>query len=764
MKRIATLVAVIAIALTCNVLRAQATDSVDVLDYDIALDLSAAPPFRGDATLTVRKLRACSSMVVDNLVAVDSVAVNGQKVANADLAALPIANIAVGDTFTVRVWYYSYGYVESQGWGGFHFDSDMHYNLGVGFQTNPHVVGRTMFPCRDNFHDKASYTLRVKSKAGWTAECGGIKQSTSTDGDGCEHSVWRISQPTPTYLVSVSQANWQRVQDTIHSLYGDYPATYGYLYPTETQVRNAFADLDTVVPMFERCFGPYRWGRIGYIATEKGSMEHVNNIALARQALTPTAATEEFARTTIVHELGHAWFGNLVTCATEGDMWINEGGASFTSEVGMEAARGREWSDDYYQRNLESVLRTTHVTDVVYRALHGMSHNYTYGSTTYDKGWMVWHSLRGYLGDSLFYASIRQLMDRCAFGNLDADGLRDSLSLYSGVDLTGFFNFHVFSPGFVNYHVSVSQGETPSNVRIAISQGNVGTANLAYANRVPLTFFSATGDTSKVWVCFAGSDTVVSSHQLPFTPAFWVLDYDKEISDAAINGEAHFTSAGTQSLPIAHLTLAAQGPADVYAEHHWGSPEDMPNGVVRSAKRYWVVTGLWNAPVQGKFRYVRTGVSSSSYKNLDRGFYSGTATIDSIYLFHRSHAGEAWRVVSHTRTGSANEGYFVVDSLMAGEYALAVVDTQQLGIGESLLPDFQMQLFPNPLNQGQPLTLKAPTGQPFSVAIVDAEGRQVWRKEECRDGENVRPELPKGIYFVRIENNFISLQSKLIQL
>jgi hypothetical protein len=204
---------------------------------------------RGDATLTLRLLQPCNTIALDYVLGIDSVAVDGSVVAGADLAALPMASHSVGDTVTVRVWYYTYGYVESGGWGGLHVDNDMTYNLGVGFDDDPHIMGRAWFPCRDNFYDKATYTLNVTTKAGWTAECGGIKQSTSTDGDGCEHSVWRISQPTPTYLVSVSQANWQRVQDTIHSLYGDYPATYGYLYPTENVYVNRPAKAKDPYPL-----------------------------------------------------------------------------------------------------------------------------------------------------------------------------------------------------------------------------------------------------------------------------------------------------------------------------------------------------------------------------------------------------------------------------------------------------------------------------------------------------------------------------------
>jgi len=137
-------------------------------------------------------------------------------------------------------------------------------------------------------------------------------------------------------------------------------------------------------------------------------------------------------------------------------MWINEGGATFCEEIATEALYGKSAATDFYQNKLSTVLRTAHKDDAGWRSLSGMSRYYTYGTTTYQQGAMVWHSLRGLMGDTLFYACMNRLFRNCAFGNLDAASLRDSLSLYSGMDLTDFFDFHVFRPGFVDTPLRIS--------------------------------------------------------------------------------------------------------------------------------------------------------------------------------------------------------------------------------------------------------------------------------------------------------------------
>lgn len=739
-------------------LRAQVEDSVDVKDYDVTMDLSHSWPFEAYADLTVELLHPCATIRLDFVGTVDSVKINGVTVESPDMAALPMAGIATGEDFHIQVWYHGRRYIESYGWGGFHFDSDMNYNLGVGFEADPHSMGRVLMPCRDNFHDKATYTFHVKTKAGWTAECGGMLQSRVTNADGTESSVWHIAQQTPTYLVSVSQAAWKRIYDSIPSLYDTYPATYGYLHYDSTRVRQAFAELDSVVPMFERCFGPYRWGRIGYIATNKGSMEHVNNIGLAKQAI----SLAEAGQSTIAHELGHAWFGNLVTCETEEDMWINEGGASFTSEVAMEAVKGREASDDYYQRTLEEVLRTTHVTDAGYRPLSPMPHDYTYGSTVYKKGWMVWHSLRGYLGEEVFYSALQRLMNSCAFGNIDSYCLRDSLSLYTGVDLTDFFDFHVFSPGFVDYHVDLIPGDHPA---VNIRQQTVGTTATPRGSMVPVTIFGTDGTTMKGYFQ-EGTSTL----DVQYDVAFCVLDFNCEFSDAATLGILDLTDyAGLQTLPTEHMKVRMDHnirSQKFYAEHHMApAMGEMPEGVVRRANRYWMLRGTWteNDSLKGYFRFVRGAASSSSYPNLDRGFYTKAATADSLGLFYRANGSDSWHLVSRTREGDANEGWMVAQNILPGEYTLAVVDFENLSI-DTPHPSLNTTLFPNPLSKGQPLTIEVGTEMPFTVTIVDTDGRTVWHRDGCHNGQKLDLQLPKGTYIVTIENKQISIQSKLIQL
>ena len=251
-------------------------DSVDVLHYDLTLDMghSVDKQLRATADITFRLTRDCRSVTFDLIcdslspISLDGVVTRGYTYDRDNaLLSVYISGGQAGDTHVVSVPYVSNGYVESYGFGGLHMDNNIYYNLGAAFSAYPHVYGRSWYPCRDNFYDKATYRYTVTAKPGWKALCSGIKQSEVSNPDGSSTSVWLLQYPIPTYISSVSSANWHVIERQYESIYGTYPAILGFTTHDSASVAATFDMLEEVIPMFERCFGPYRWERVGYIST-----------------------------------------------------------------------------------------------------------------------------------------------------------------------------------------------------------------------------------------------------------------------------------------------------------------------------------------------------------------------------------------------------------------------------------------------------------------------------------------------------------------
>lgn len=754
------LVSLAAIMLIANA-SAQTADPVDVLKYRICIDVShkISQTIVGYTDLDVFTSRSVSTLYLDlKSATVDSVMVDGARVTNASYdqriitVPLPSATTA-GDTVAVRVYYRTRGYSESNGMGGFHFASNIYYNMGAVFGESPHTFGRAWYPCRDIFLDKAEYEYAITVSNGMEAVCSGMFDSVSAPAlDGSRTYYYSVKHPISTYLSSVTIGNFRLHSRNLNSLYGTYPLEVRFLSGDSTNIANTFAILDTVVPTYERCFGPYLWGRVGYIGTPIGSMEHVANISLIGQCIGDRSTVCQMV---VCHELSHAWFGNLVTCETQADMWFNEGGASFCEEVAMEAAFGKEAADEYYNDNLEKVIRTLHHTDNTYQSIANIPDMLTYSGTVYNKGAAVIHSLRGYLGDSLFYASMRTLFNNNRFGSLNSAQIRDSLSLYSGVDLTKFFDFHVFGPGFTHFSID-SMKTNGTSTTVYLRQRIKGATQFANGNRVPVTFFSDTWDSVTKIMAFDG-EFAQQTFSLPFTPKFAIVDFYNVLSDAITTASTVVKSPGNrqcQSVYFAEQNMTVRDSNFMHVQHHWISPDSFKNpdpAVKRMAHRYWTVSGDLRNRLTGKFFFCRHSSSTAALAYLDEDFIETTAAIDSLVLLYRENPAADWQYEPTTFEGSTTQGYLCVSRLKTGEYTLAVADTANIRIAlHNATQGGEVRIYPNPASKKVTVEF-AEQGEVCSMAVFATNGAKVLEQKDIRSGSSVDISgLASGTYTIRI--------------
>src|SRR5688572_14387829 len=177
-------------------------------------------------------------------------------------------------------------------------------------------------------------------------------------------------------------------------------------------MKNSFINLEAAFDIYENKFGPYRWDRVGYMleSMNSGAMEHAMNIGYPALLANGTLTYESI----VVHELSHHWWGDLITCRTAEDMWINEGTAVFCEHVFTEDFYGRDQYLTNIRADVKELIRVCHLPDPNgddgYWPLSGVPLNHTYGATTYNKGALMIHSMRPYLGDSLFFAGLKQLL------------------------------------------------------------------------------------------------------------------------------------------------------------------------------------------------------------------------------------------------------------------------------------------------------------------------------------------------------------------
>jgi aminopeptidase N len=691
------------------------SDSIDIRHYDIQLDVRDFTTFvlKGQTYVGFKPLvNGISEIKLDLLgLTVDSIKdPNGNLLAFTTQTASFTADLGAtfnqGDSTGIEVFYHG-NPVEDPEFGGFYFNSAYAYNVGVSLQDIPHNYGKTWFPCFDNFITRSTYDLFVTTLPNHEAVCGGVHQSTIVNPDLSETHHWKVNQTIPSYLISVAVANYVLVNDTFTD-YQNNPVSVqlAALSVDITDMNNSFVNLESAFDIYESTWGPYRWDRVGYVLVPMtaGAMEHAMNIAF------PTAATNGGLswQSVMVHELSHHWWGNLVTCRTAEDMWINEGSAAYCEYIFTEQFSNRAAYEVSIRNQHKDLLRTCHHVDSGYWAVSGVPLEHTYSNTTYLKGADMIHTLRGYLGDSLFFNGLSELLEQNKFSDIDAIEYRDDLSAITGVNLTNFFADWIFQGGWP--HIAIdSMTVVPSglnyDVTVHLRQKLVGRSN--YSNQVPvlLTLRDQNWNTFEQTVLSTGMNNTVTV-SVPFSPTTGYLNRDELISHAVTASYKTINLAGTVNLAHANITLQVQTiGADsslVVVEHHWAAPDpviDWTHDYTISPQRYWRVDGIWENGFTTNATLRYSGQTSGANGYLDHLLITGAE--DSIILLYRPDCSVDWTefpnytLVMGNNTTDKN-GTINVTNLQKGEYAFALKG-QNVGLGE-LNNMSIVHLFPNPTN------------------------------------------------------------------
>jgi len=726
----------------------QRTDSVHAAHYDLALSVvdfeNHRVEGRADITL-VAKVNNLNQIRLDlKFLTCDSVFVNQSATPftqSEEHIYINTSAMQSGDTATIRVHYHGTP-GHDDGFGGFYYSGEYAYNVGVALTDQPHAYGRCWFPCMDEFTDKSTYSFHIRTEAGKRAVCNGMLTDSLTHDDGTRTWSWELEQPVPTYLVSMAVGDYRCHADTFQGMERVIPI-HLYVPPAlYANVAGTFANLKPVLRKYEELFGPYVWPRVGYVGVNMagGAMEHATNIALPNLAVNGTLTYEG----TIMHELFHHWFGDLITCERPEEMWINEGFADYSE------ALVQEWLYDNYADHIRSqhvsTLQNIARKDGGLYALDAVPQDYTYGMHSYQKGGLVIHTLRHHMGDSLFFSSMRQLLSHYAYQNVNSEQFFTYLTQVSGMDLMDFYEDWIHQPGFPDFEVAGVQSQACGIYTVLVKQGGYGTLHPCNNALVDVTFVSDDLETYTYENQLVGGESTELLLYSPFSPAFVMLDASRKLSDATIDdmrrigapGTVHFPEAACSAV-VGHLDDSAL----IRVEHHLTAPDaptPLPEGYHQfSQTHYWtvryaggIIDGEWN------FRLQR------SSNQLDHSLFENGDTFENLKLMYRPDGQSAWMPVPYTRSGSPYNATITTAEMLPGQYCFAMADATTSTNGPQLAP---ITLYPNPA--GDALTVKTRAEQADKAAIYDSNGRRVMVFRIQSDEQKIDTEsLSSGSYVI----------------
>lgn len=604
---------------------------------------------------------------------IDSISINGSSITgyqyNDTLLHIPLTStINKGDQTLVTIAYH--GKPVASTFGGFLFNDSlrMAHNMGASINDIPHSYARGWFPAVDDFRSRSTFDLYFKVDNDLKAIGSGILKDTIPNDDGTTTWHWAVNQPIPEYLVNVAVGDYRKIELEHQQSKKVLPIDIYVLPGEEEKAKEAYAIVPKILECMEKHFGEYAFDRVGYVSVNSpgGAMEHVGNISMPMNP-NPSLGYQLL----IIHELIHGWFGNKVTCATAGDMWLNEGITTFCPEIVLSELFPSEHAGKYADNNLLAILFAGEKYDGGYYPLQGMPENKTYGITTYNKGGAVMHSLRHYLGEEVLYPALKAYVDTFAFRHATTDDFKNFIADYSGKNLDDFFNLWVKQPGFPAFEID-SIVATPVDggykETIFLEQKLCHAPEYGRNVRVPVTLFDKEGKEWEEVEAIVTGEKAYFLVQTTFEPAYGIVNRNNEIAVASFTNRLEIDHTGNYPLMGCLLDIECKQQAGdttpVYVQHYWVAPDAMRSTapVTLSDTHYWRIAGVIPASCQltGKFHFDKEQLDKNLLKN----------DPDKILLMYRPTPSEDWSELSVIPV--TKEHFVITDNLRPGEYCLAI--------------------------------------------------------------------------------------------
>jgi len=286
---------------------------------------------------------------------------------------------------------------------------------------------RDWLPCNDAPHDKATTTIKVRVPAEYSVASNGLlKEIIKNDSAWTHH--WHSSDVMTTYLIHVAASKFKEwsewykkvtnPNDSIEIKYYTWQKDYDAEAKDGSQynARWTFEQNIEQLESFSTAFGEYPWEKYGIVSLQQfnfGGMEHQTITSINRVWL------RQNARWGLAHELAHMWMGDLVTCKTWNDIWVNEGGATWSEAI---------WSNYDTDFN-DYLLNMLSKRDAYMRSggsslppIYGLPINTIFGRyavLVYQKSSWIYHQLRMMLGDDVFFPALRSLFAKYAQTSID---------------------------------------------------------------------------------------------------------------------------------------------------------------------------------------------------------------------------------------------------------------------------------------------------------------------------------------------------------
>lgn len=355
-----------------------------------------------------------------------------------------------------------------------YFKISQHQDIPVLWTMAEPYGAKYWWPCKQDLTDKIdSIDVFIKTPTKYTAVSNGLLLSEKVS-DNLKTTHWKHRYKIPAYLIAFSVTNYEKYSHHVSN--GDFYID-NYVYPESKEIAVSKTPVTVeIMNLYGKLFEVYPFAKEKYGHAQfsgNGGMEH-----------TTISFMKNFNRGLIAHELAHHWFGNKVTCGSWGDIWLNEGFASYLEGLTVEHLDGENAFVNWKRKTINYI---TYKTSGSVFCNDTTNVNRIFNSRlTYKKGAMVLHLLRYKLGDSVFFKAVKNYLKdpKLAYGYARTIDLKNHLEMASGKDLSEFFNDWFTGEGFPIYDIQYNLYGKSVEINVKQTQSHSSVSFF----EIPLTF------------------------------------------------------------------------------------------------------------------------------------------------------------------------------------------------------------------------------------------------------------------------------------
>ncbi len=326
------------------------------------------------------------------------------------------------------------------------------------------------FPCKQELYDKAdSSSCWIITDSSNKAGSNGLLVGIDTLSGGKVRYRWHSRYPISYYLISVAVAQYIDYQIYVKPRnHTDSILIQNYVYNNPRTLPRFKGVIDSTAQMltlFSELFGlyPFHLEKYGHcMAPFTGGMEH--------QTMT-TLGFFDFEL--VAHELGHQWFGDNVTCKTWSDIFVNEGFATYSEYLALEALRPTRAQNK--MNEIHTDVTSLPNGSIYFTDLSNLERIFD-SRLSYNKGAAILHTLRFVINnDSLFFKILRQYQIQYKDSVAGIEDFKSVAESLSGINLTQFFKQWIYGEGFPIYTARYQQRNDTLAVELTYRSSAPGT-------------------------------------------------------------------------------------------------------------------------------------------------------------------------------------------------------------------------------------------------------------------------------------------------